>query len=46
MNPANTNQYKFDGQWINLEAKKIKLHVKGVPVAVNRTFIGVSMGQQ
>ena len=35
-NPANTDQYKFDGQWLNLEEKKIKLHVKGVPVAVSR----------
>ncbi len=36
MNPANPNQYKFDGQWIDLELKKIKLHIKGVPVAVGR----------
>ena len=38
MNPANNNQYKFDGQWIDLESKKIKLRVKGVPVAVGRTI--------
>jgi acyl-homoserine-lactone acylase len=37
MNPANSNQYKFDGQWIDLEQKKIKLRIKGVPVAVSRT---------
>ena len=37
MNPANPNQYKFDGQWFNLESQRIKLHVKGVPIAVNRT---------
>ena len=37
MNPANNNQYKFDGEWQTLEAKKIKLRVKGVPVAVGRT---------
>jgi len=37
MNPANSNQYKFDGQWIDLEQKKIKLHIKGVPIAVSRT---------
>lgn len=36
MNPANKNQYKFDGQWINLEEKKIKLHVKGIPVAIGK----------
>ena len=38
MNPANNAQYKFDGQWVNLESNKIKLHVKGVPVAANRTI--------
>jgi acyl-homoserine-lactone acylase len=38
MNPANSNQYKFDGEWQTLEAKKIKLRVKGVPVAVGRTI--------
>ncbi|HKH63456.1 MAG TPA: penicillin acylase family protein [Flavitalea sp.] len=37
MNPNNT-QYKFDGQWVNLESNKIKLHVKGAPVAVTRTI--------
>jgi acyl-homoserine-lactone acylase len=37
MNPANNNQYKFDGKWVDLEQKKIKLHIKGVPVAVGRT---------
>ena len=36
MNPANNNQYKFDGQWLNLEAKKVKLHVKRVPVTVGK----------
>jgi acyl-homoserine-lactone acylase len=36
INPTNTNQYKFDGEWHNLESKKVKLHVKGVPVPVNR----------
>jgi len=34
MNAANNNQYKFDDQWVGLEMKKIKLHVKGVPVSV------------
>jgi acyl-homoserine-lactone acylase len=38
MNPDNNAQYKFDGQWVNLESNKIKLHVKGVPVAANRTI--------
>lgn len=37
MNPDHPTQYKFDGEWIELEQKKIKLHVKGVPVAISRT---------
>jgi acyl-homoserine-lactone acylase len=37
MNPANKNQYKYDGQWIDLESKKIKLNVKGVPIKIGRT---------
>jgi acyl-homoserine-lactone acylase len=36
INPANKNQYKFDGEWLTLESKSIKLHVKGIPVPVNR----------
>jgi acyl-homoserine-lactone acylase len=36
MNPSNKNQYKFDGQWINLEEDKAKLHVKGIPVAIGK----------
>jgi acyl-homoserine-lactone acylase len=36
MNPANNNQYKFDGEWLNLESSKVQLRVKGVPVPVNR----------
>lgn len=36
MNPSNTNQYKFDGQWVDLEANKAKLKVKGVPVRVGK----------
>ena len=37
MNPENSNEYRFDGAWLKLETKKVKLHVKGVPVAVGRT---------
>ena len=37
INPANTNQYKFDGQWIDLEKRKVKLHVKGIPIAISKT---------
>jgi len=36
INPANKNQYKFDGEWLNLEVKKVKLKVKGIPVTINR----------
>jgi acyl-homoserine-lactone acylase len=36
MNPANNNQYKFDDQWVELEEKKIKLHVKGIPIAIGK----------
>jgi acyl-homoserine-lactone acylase len=28
MNPANKNQYEFDGKWIDLEQKKVKMKVK------------------
>jgi acyl-homoserine-lactone acylase len=36
MNPTNSNQYKFDGKWIDLETQRVKLHVKGIPVPVTR----------
>lgn len=36
MNPANGNQYKFDGQWVDLEVTKAKLNVKGVPVTISK----------
>ena len=36
INPANKNQYKFDGEWINLEENKAKLKVKGIPVTINK----------
>lgn len=36
MNPANNNQYKFDGQWIELEKKKAKLYVKGIPFTIGK----------
>ncbi len=36
MNPANKNQYKFDGAWINLEENKAKLKVKGIPVTIGK----------
>jgi acyl-homoserine-lactone acylase len=36
MNPANANQYKFDDKWIDLEVKKAKLKVKGIPVTISK----------
>ena len=36
MNPANPMQYKFDGQWIDLEVNTIKLKIKGIPINVKR----------
>ena len=38
MNPANPLQYKFDGQWIDLEVKTIKLKIKGIPINVKRNI--------
>lgn len=36
MNPANALQYKFNGQWLNLEVKTIRLKIKGIPFKVKR----------
>ncbi len=36
MNPTNNLQYKFDGQWVDLEVKTIKLHIKGLPITIKR----------
>jgi acyl-homoserine-lactone acylase len=36
MNPDNKTQYKFDGKWLDLEVKTIKLHIKGIPIAIKR----------
>ncbi len=36
MNPGNSNQYKFDNDWVDLEVQKAKLKVKGIPVTINR----------
>ncbi|HMD00489.1 MAG TPA: penicillin acylase family protein, partial [Ferruginibacter sp.] len=36
MNPDNPLQYKFDGQWIDLEVKKVKLKIKGIPITIKR----------
>jgi acyl-homoserine-lactone acylase len=44
MNPANSIQYKFDGKWVNLEKKTIKLHIKGVPVTIKREMFWSKYG--
>jgi acyl-homoserine-lactone acylase len=36
MNPANNNQYKFDGEWFDLEVRKARMKIKGIPVAINK----------
>ncbi|MGE5107972.1 MAG: penicillin acylase family protein [Sphingobacteriales bacterium] len=36
MNPSNNNQYRFDDKWIDLEVKKVKLKVKGIPVTIHK----------
>ena len=36
INPSNKMQYKFDNQWFDLEVRKIKLHIKGIPFAVGK----------
>lgn len=36
INPANKNQYRFDSQWVELESKQVKLHVKGIPFAIKK----------
>lgn len=36
MNPDNPLQYKFDGQWLDLEVKTIRLKIKGIPITVKR----------
>ncbi len=36
MNPDNSLQYKFDGQWVDLEVKTIKLKIKGIPIHIKR----------
>lgn len=33
---AHPKQYFFDGQWLPLEAKRVRLRVKGIPVPISR----------
>ena len=34
---AHPNQYKVDGEWLNLEIRKIKLQIKGIPFPIYKT---------
>lgn len=34
---AHPNQYKVDGEWLNLESKKVKLQIKGIPFPIYKT---------
>ena len=36
MNPSNNNQYKFDGEWFELEVRKARMKIKGIPIAVSK----------
>ena len=36
VNPRNNNQYWFDGKWMDIETKKAKLKIKGIPVTVSK----------
>lgn len=35
-NPLNEDQYWYNGAWKDFEINKIKLHVKGVPIAITK----------
>lgn len=34
INPADNNQYRFDGRWQTLEVRTVRLHVRGIPFAI------------
>ncbi len=36
MKSPKSNEYLFDGQWLKLEKKKIKLSVKGIPIKIGK----------
>lgn len=36
MKPDGKDEYKFDGHWLKLEKKRVKLKVKGVPVKIGK----------
>ncbi len=44
MNPKNNDQYLFDGVWVELEKKKVRLQIKGVPIPVSRDLFWSKYG--
>ncbi len=36
INPKNKLQYRFDGQWVDLEERKIRLKIKGIPFPIGK----------
>ena len=36
INPANKRQYRFDGQWLDLEVRNVKLNIKGIPIGIKK----------
>jgi acyl-homoserine-lactone acylase len=36
MHPEGKLQYNFDGQWVDLEVKEVKLRIKGIPFNIKR----------
>jgi acyl-homoserine-lactone acylase len=44
INPANKNEYEYDGKWIKLESRKVQLKVKGIPVHVGKNALWSKYG--
>jgi len=36
MDPARKNEYWYDGKWVPLEVRSVKLRIKGIPVAIRK----------
>lgn len=44
INPTNGDQYRFDGQWLNLEKRKARLKVKGIPITIAKKIYWSNYG--
>lgn len=46
MHPTKKNQYKYDGEWLTLEKRKLKLKVKvgGIPLPISKMFYECKYG--